>query len=338
MEAALYYPGLGYYVSGQKKIGIDGDYMTSPALTPLFGEIISRQLTEMWEWLGKKKFTIVEYGAGSGALCRDILESLRKNEKFYEALNYIVIDRNNALIDTSGFSSDKVDKRESGEQLSDICGCILSNELLDNFPVHLVEMGEELMEVYVGYENGFYELLKPASETLKNHFTEQKIILPKGFRTEANLQAAEWLREISCILKEGFVMTMDYGYTSEELYSPYKKNGSILCYHKHHINEDPFRYIGEQDITAHVNFSALKWWGNKNNLSCSGYTTQTKFLRSLGALDALRKMETEKEPDMNKIKKLLTVMFSLGDKIKLMVQQKGIGKAPLTGLQFQIPI
>jgi SAM-dependent MidA family methyltransferase len=339
MDAALYHPGLGYYVSGHKKICTEGDYLTSPALTHLFGEIISRQLTEMWEQMGQKKFTIVEYGAGDGTLCRNILANIKRNKRFFEMLEYISIDKKvGAGLDGDGMPLHKVRSLVSGKQLSGISGCVLSNELLDNFPVHLVEMGHELMEVHIGYENGFYELLLPAGAALNNYFAEQKIVLPEGHRTEVNLQAIEWLKEVSALLKEGFVMTMDYGYTSDAICSPRKKNGSILCYHKQQVNDDPFRDIGEQDITAHVNFSALKLWGDKNDLHCSGLTTQSLFLRSFGAVNDLRKMESEKSPDTGEIEKLMTVIFGLGEKIKLMIHQKGIEKAPLTGLQFQMPV
>ena len=339
METALYYPGLGYYVSLRKKIGADGDYLTSPAITPFFGKIISRQLTEMWELLGRKKFTIVEYGAGSGSLCYDILENLQNNKRFYEMLSYIIIDKNPELCDRLKIIlPDKAERAENGKHLSGISGCILSNELLDNFPIHVVEMQDSLMEVHIGYNNGFYEILKPSSPELINYLQEQKIVLPRGFRTEVNLQIIEWLQEIAVILKEGFVMTMDYGYTSDEISSRGNKNGSVVCYYKHQVNYDPFINIGEQDITAHVNFSALKLCGIKHNLYCSGYTTQSRFLRSLGAIQTLRKMESAEKPDMKNIQNLMTILFSLGEKIKLMVQQKGMDKVSLTGMQFQLPV
>ena len=336
MEMALYYPDLGYYVSEGDKIGNSGDYFTSPTLTPMFGEFICKQIIEMWQMLGEKRFAIIEYGAGNGFLCRDILESLQNNFSMYDNLDYFIIEKSCSMREKQKkILPKKVQWIENIHQLSNISGCILSNELIDNFAVHAVVMQDELMEVFIDYDNEFCELQKSADENLKNYFTELGIILPRGFRTEVNLQALQWIKEIAEVLQKGFVLTIDYGCTSDELYSSNKRCGSVLCYHKHTINDSPFKNIGEQDITAHVNFSALKLWGNKNNLQCCGYTSQAQFLRSLGIMNKLREMESEKNPDIIKLK---TLVFDMGQKIKLMVQQKGLKRNFLTGLQFQLPV
>jgi SAM-dependent MidA family methyltransferase len=286
MEMALYYPRLGYYVSSGKKIGTDGDYFTSPALSSVFGNILSKQIMEMWQLMGKKKFTIIEYGAGNGDLCCDILETIRHCYELYDRLDYFIIEKNGLSAEKQrSFFHPKVKWIDSIEDLSNISGCIISNELIDNFAVHAVVMQEELMEVFIGHDgNSFYELYKPASDELKNYFFRLGVTLPKGFRTEVNLQTVQWLKEIAGILKEGFVMTIDYGSISDELYATEKRCGSILCYHKHQINNEPLLRIGEQDITAHVNFSALKLWGIENDLEFCGYTNQSQFLRSCGLM------------------------------------------------------
>jgi SAM-dependent MidA family methyltransferase len=129
-------------------------------------------------------------------------------------------------------------------------------------------MQDELKEVFVDYKNGFTELLKPASRSLKDYMHELQVELPKGYCTEINLQAIDWLKEVAFVLKTGFVLTIDYGFTAAELFSAKRSSGTILCYHQQKINTYPYRNIGEQDITSHVNFSALYQWGLKTGLEC----------------------------------------------------------------------
>jgi SAM-dependent MidA family methyltransferase len=340
MDKALYQPGLGYYVSGTSKIGEDGDYYTAPAISPLFGEMLSKQVIEMWTLMGKKDFTIFEYGAGNATLCCHVLDSLRKYPEIYNKLSYFILEKNDLSKDEKrSFPHPMVKWTSTVTGLTGISGCILSNELIDNFAVHAVVMKDELMEVFIDHRDGrFYELLKPADTELKTYFSRLGVTLPRDFRAEVNLQALGWLKEISTVLERGFVITIDYGCISEELYAPQKSCGSILCYHKHQINNKPFDRIGEQDITAHVNFSALKLWGTENDLQCCGYTSQLQFLRSFGIMNILREMESEKNPDREQILKLKTLVLDMGQKIKLMVHQKGLAKQFLTGMQFQLPI
>src|ERR1700739_1167919 len=199
MEMSLYYPELGYYTSASihDKIGKNGDYYTSSSLTPIFGALIGRQLEQMDNILNKDKFTIVEYGAGPGLLCRDILNYLKTNEKLYEKLNYCIIEKSPAMCERAkSHLTEKVEWVNSIYDIPELIGCVLSNELADNFSVHRVVMQDELMEVFVDYKNGFIELLKPALKELTDYLTELKVELPKGFCTEINLQATEWIKEI----------------------------------------------------------------------------------------------------------------------------------------------
>src|SRR5688572_28894887 len=283
MEMALYYPEYGYYTSRGEKIGKYGDFYTSPYFTSIFGYMIAKQLEEMWFILGKEPFTIVEYGAGTGALCNDILSQLKNNKQFYDGLNYFIIEESEVMQQKEKMVlHEKVNWVDSIRDVPLINGCILSNEVIDNFPVHKVVMEKELMEVFVDYKDGFVELLQPAGEVLKNYLDELQVIIPNGFRTEINLQAIEWIKEIADALKKGFVLTIDYGYPSSALYSNQRGSGTLACYHKHSVNYCPYNNIGEQDITAHVNFSALHHWGLKNGLCFSGFTTQANFLLALG--------------------------------------------------------
>jgi len=340
MDMALYYPSLGYYNSPKNKIGNDGDYYTSPVLSSLFGEMIGRQLEEMWFLLGKKPFTIVEYGAGTGALCFDILYYLKNNTLLFKELKYCIIEKGEMMRQRQkNLLAEKVSWYNSINEIGLINGCILSNELLDNFPVHKVIMKEQLMEVFVDYENDFIEVLMPSDEKLKNYFIEQEITLPQNYCTEINLQAINWLKDIAQNLNSGFVITIDYGFPAEDLYSAKRNEGTILCYKGHQINNSPFENIGEQDITAHVNFTALNFWGQKFGLETCGFTSQSNFLRSLGLMNYLRKLEMENKDESNRdsILHINKLLIDMGNKFKVFIQKKGVKSKMLTGMQFANP-
>lgn len=340
MDMALYHPSLGYYNSPKNKIGKDGDYYTGPVLSSFFGEMIGKQIEEMWFLLDKKPFTIVEYGAGTGALCFDILYYLKNNPDLYKEINYCIIEKGEMMRERQkNLLSEKVSWYNSIKEIAKINGCILSNELLDNFPVHKVIMKEELMEVFVSYENDFIEILRPANEELKNYFTEQNIILPKDYCTEINLQAIGWIKEISENLNSGFVVTIDYGFSANDLYNDKRNSGTLLCYKSHEINNSPYCNLGLQDITAHVNFSALAHWGEKFGLDCCGFTSQSNFLHSLGLVNYLRKLEMENIDKNNAdfIFQINKLLVDMGNKFKVLIQKKGIESKMLTGMQFANP-
>lgn len=348
MEMALYYPDLGYYTSAPDKIGKQGDFYTSPCLTNVFGHTIARQLEEMWQLTGKSDFTIVEYGAGMGSLCIDILDQLKNNSAFYKNLKYCIIEKSETMRSkeqnaiNKATITEKVCWYNSIEEIPSFTGCVIANEVIDNFSVHKVVMTENgLTEVFVGYDNRFMEILKPAQDELKNYFTELKIELPVGFCTEVNLQAIEWIQNISASLDRGFVLTIDYGYPSSELYQSNRRLGTIVCYNKHAVNDLPYQYIGQQDITAHVNFSALDVWGTRNGLMNCGFTNQSQFLLSLGLTEHLRKIEENEKTSFEVRKNLLLVynlLISMGKKIKVLVQQKGLHQPLLSGLKFPQPL
>lgn len=340
MEMALYYPSLGYYNSDRNKIGTEGDFYTSPVLSSLFGEMIGKQMEEMWFLLGKKPFTIVEYGAGTGALAYDILHYLKNNSALYNELNYCIIEKGEKMRRLQNHAlKEKVSWYDSVKEIPAINGCVLSNELLDNFPVHKVVMKDELMEVFVDYKNDFEESLKPANEDLKNYFSELDVVLPKDYITEINLDAISWMKDISQNLQSGFVLTIDYGFSSADIYSDKRNAGTLLSYNRHEINDSPYQNIGGQDITAHVNFSALAHWGEKFGLKCCGYTSQSNFLRSLGLMNYLRKLEMENKDSQNKdfIFQINKLLVDMGNKFKVLVQQKGSKCQMITGMQFANP-
>lgn len=339
MEMALYYPELGYYNSNINKIGEDGDFYTSANLSESFGAMIARQIEEMWEILERKPFKIVEYGAGTGLLCRDILHYLKNNTKLYEHLQYCIIEKSESMRKVEKkHLFEKVSWHNSIQEIPFINGCILSNEVIDNFSVHQVVMEEELKEIYVGYDNGFVELYQPAKKELINYFKTLKVQLPKGFRTEINLEAISWIKEVSQFLRKGYIITIDYGSLSSDLYHGGRSTGTLLCYNKHQKNENPYENIGDQDITSHINFSALGRWGIKYGIDYCGIIDQTNFLRALGIKEyqnrALVNPLCRSQVKIHETYINYGLLMAMGLKFKVLIQQKGIKKNPLLGLKF----
>ena len=343
MEMCLYYPELGYYTSAHDTIGKRGDFYTSAYLTPAFGAMIARQLEEMWRILGGGSFTVVEYGAGTGYLCHDILLYLKQNSNLYHHLSYCIIEKSAVMreIEKTNLAgsnlNEKVSWHDSINDISGISGCILSNELIDNFSVHQVVMQNELMEIYVDDNNGFVEVMQPAGKALQEYIKELNIVLPKGFRSEINLEATKWISDIATCLHSGYLLTIDYGYLSDELYCDRRSQGTLVCYNKHSVNDCPYTAIGRQDITSHVNFSALDHWGMKGGLQSCGFTNQANFLLGLGLNEYLTKAIDEDARFLNYKKNALLkymLLVDMGNKYKVLIQQKGCSQHTLSGLKL----
>ncbi|MFY0256007.1 class I SAM-dependent methyltransferase [Chitinophaga sp. 30R24] len=339
MDMCLYYPNQGYYTSDREKIGKEGDFYTSSTLSSSFGAAIARQIEEMWHFLGEKEFTIVEYGAGTGMLCHDILDQLKKNPLLYSHLRYCIIEKSSFMRKKEKeHLTEKVSWYDSIDGIPQEIDCVFSNELIDNLPVHQVIMEDQLMEVFVDYREGFREILQPATSELINYFNELQVDLPKGYRTEVNLEAVSWIKSIAERLKKGFVITIDYGDVSKALYKPHRDCGTVVCYYKHQVMDDPFFHIGEQDITAHINFSALMHWGAQAGLNTCGITSQASFLLSLGFRELIREANLQQGKDilqmaMEESFVSRTLLFDMGNRYKVLIQSKGLPEISLQGLQ-----
>jgi SAM-dependent MidA family methyltransferase len=345
MAMALYDPDLGYYNTESGKIGRDGDFYTSSHLHPVFGGMLGRQIMEMWEIMGRPdNFSIVEMGAGAGYVCKDLLDSLRDTD-FYSALKYIIIERSPAMRDHQrrllGGFSDKVKWAASLDECGSITGCILSNELLDAFPVHLVRMEDVLKEIYLDLDAGENRLVERtgdlSSNELADYFSEFSIEIRKGYTTEVNLAIREWLHEINQALLRGFVLMIDYGYPAWDYYSEDRDRGTLMCYRKHQLSENPYEHIGEQDITAHVNFSAVKKWGEDLGIKTAGFCGQGVFMVSLGIEEDLKRIaEGTKDYvfEIARIKKLILPQ-GMGESHKVMIQHKGVEAPGLRGFSIR---
>lgn len=352
MDMALYSPSLGYYTKVASKIGRSGDFYTSSHLHPIFGAMIGRQMEEMWNFMGRPDiFHIVEMGAGMGYLARDVLEYLKKSEvrsrkseekeNCFPHLRYVMVERN-AAIKTKQEElltefGEKVRWVSGLNDLDPIIGCFLSNELFDAFPVRMVETDKELMEIYVSAKDDeLVEVKMPCGDEVREYFRELDIELPEGYRTEVNLRLKGWLKNISDALSEGFVLTIDYGYPAWDYYSEDRNRGTLLCYYQHLMNENPYQNIGEQDITAHVNFSSLKKWGEEFGLKTLGFCPQGTYLVSLGIDKVIAELYGD-SPDPFEIAKIkgLILPEGMGGSHKVMVQYKGEGEPKLRGFALR---
>ncbi len=352
MTTVLYHPAYGYYFSKKIKIGKRGDYYTSSSVHPIFGELICKQLEEMWRITGGKEFAIVEMGAGDGTLCHDILKCAKREcPAFYEFLRYLIVEENTSMkevqrkrLHENGLVNNQVLWSDYSDPLFNkgVTGCFLSNELVDAFPVHIVEKrGGELKEVYVDFhEDTFTEVVdSPTLPEIGRYFDRLGIALEEGQRAEVNLKAIEWMRWVARSLKKGFVITIDYGYPAEELYAPYRRDGTLLCYYKHKVVKDPFIDLGEQDMTAHVNFTALMMTGEEEGLKTAGMTDQMHFLFGLGIGERIEAIGLNRPAGSEALQERLTIKNlimpgRMGNIFKVLIQYKGLAEIPeLSGLK-----
>lgn len=352
MDMALYRPELGYYAAPDTIIGRKGDFYTSPHLHPVFGAVIGKVLIEMWQIMGKPAdFHVVEMGAGAGYLCKDILDYLHHRSEGEEDKSDLLDTLNFAIIEPyahvqkrqadvlAGFAKDITWVKSLKEYPAGITGCIFSNELLDAFPVHLMEMEDTLMEIYVGFNGkNFVEEKREVSRVdLLNYIGEFAIDLQHGYRTEINLRIKDWLDEINMKLANGFLLTIDYGYSTKEYYAEERSKGTLLCYHKHQCNEDPYRNLGKQDITAHVNFSSQKKWGEEIGLITLGYCSQGTFLTASGIDAVITELYADSADYMSEISKIkgLILPQGMGESHRVIVQYKGEGVPELRGFSMR---
>ncbi|MDR9404141.1 MAG: class I SAM-dependent methyltransferase [Halothece sp. Uz-M2-17] len=311
MDLVLYHPQEGYYTSGQVDIGKAGDFFTAASLGSDFGELLAENFVEMWDKLGQPNpFDLVEMGAGKGELAGDIIRYLSQHyPQCLQVLHYHIIEQSPALREQQkaklkSWENEVTLQWETWEEIPDssLVGCCFSNELVDAFPVHRVQIEAGILqEIYVTLteENNpspFTEITDNLSTPqLQAYFSTVGVTLPSsdypdGFQTEVNLAIQPWLATISRCLKQGYLLTIDYGYPAEKYYNPQRYEGTLQCYIQHQRHNDPYYLIGQQDITSHVDFTALETYGKQYDLECYHFTQQALFLMSSGLGDRLNKL------------------------------------------------
>lgn len=345
MRECLYHPQLGYYSKPESRRF--GDFYTSVDVHPIFGRLLARQLAEMWAELGRpREFSAVEAGAGTGRLASQILDfAARELPEFYGCVRYFAVERSSARRERHrtalGVHLENGRAVSAFELPRDIpAGCVFSNELLDAFPVHRVisERGA-LSEIYVSF-NGklFTEERGPlSSPEIAKYFQEQQITLQEGQFAEVNLDACEWITDVGRRLGRGFVLTIDYGHEAAELYNERHMLGTLLAYSEHHATEEFFERPGEQDLTAHVNFTALDLWGVRAGLTRTGSVSQMAFLVALGRGNEFADLYDEGASELERIRARLMLKSlihpeGMGETFQVFIQHKGIDRPNVTGL------
>jgi SAM-dependent MidA family methyltransferase len=348
METCLYHPEVGYYTKPEQQPR--RDYFTSVDAGPLFGKLLARQIHEMWMVLGRPaEFPLIEAGAGRGAVASQILDFVaREFSQFYTALRYVAVERSLARRDLMARTESLRRHLDRGkfEIASEIpakiaCGCIFSNEFFDAMPVHrVVREGAELRELYVtSGPNGLCEQDGPlSSDALREYFREQGIALDEGQQAEASLQACHWIEDAGKKLQRGFVLTIDYGHEASELYDQRHMRGTLLAYHRHRAGEDFFRAPGEQDLTAHVNFTALDHWGKQTGLVRTGLASQSSFLMALARQSNFAELQAEgmSESERTRARLLFKTLIypeGMGETFQVFIQHKNVESPRLTGLE-----
>jgi SAM-dependent MidA family methyltransferase len=348
MSLALYAPGWGYYARSANRIGPGGDFFTSPQLSPDFAEVLAMQIAEMWDGLGQPQpFMVIEMGAGRGQLAGDMLAYWQRHRSnLLAALDYGIIETAAAMkAEQQRVLASWPVRWVSWAELADngVQGCFFSNELIDALPVHQVTVQNgELREIYVKAQAGALaevvaELSTPA---LLDYFTAAEIDIlsyPEGYRTEVNLAAIDWLGQVSAKLQRGYLLSIDYGYSAQRYYNPMRSQGTLQCYYRHRYHNDPYIHVGEQDITAHVDFSALQRVGESLGLQSLGLTKQGLFLMAWGWGDRLSRLTQDLSDPMAVLERRQQLQQAIDPTglggFGVLLQGKAVGERTLMGWQ-----
>lgn len=298
MELCLYHPDFGYY----SRVAPFEDYYTN-ADVPYFAEMIAQIFYKLWQknFKGEYDFKIIELAAGSGKLAKKIMETIKTQmPDFYEKLNYIGIEK----------SSKRLKMREELRALfpekfqflpefnykeNSIVGIIFSNEFFDALPVHRIFKKEnQIFEIFIN-EN-LKEILLAPSKEVKDYLLWLGSEPKEGCAAEAHIESREWIKKLCKSLASGFILTIDYGFETEELYSDFRKEGTLLCHFKHQTNKNFYSRLGEQDMTCHINFSTLIKEAQHWNVKTVDFQTQSQFFIENGLEKFVKELPSIQEP------------------------------------------
>ena len=344
MELALYAPGFGYYAAGSHKIGAGGDFVTAPEITPVFARCLAMQVRQVLDRTGGD---VLELGPGTGILAADLFAELKAQGAAPSRYRLLEVspelrERQRTLV--AQRHPGDVDRFEWIERLPErIDGMVLANEVLDVLPCSLVHRtgGEILERGVVVTEAGFgwEDMALPEGELKRR----ARAVIPAGdyeYLTEVNLSAEALVRSVAAALGRGLALFIDYGFAQNEYYHPQRSMGTLRCHYRHRYHNDPFFLPGLQDITAHVDFTAMALAAQSADAEVMGYTTQAHFLISCG----LAVLVSEGDPNMtlSRLKATSAVHrlispSEMGELFKVL----GIGRGmepPLIGFQSARPL
>lgn len=340
MNLALYQPGMGYYMAGTAKFGTDGDFVTAPELTPLFGATLANQALSVLAVTGGG---ILELGAGSGALAAGLLEALP------QPVTYTILEPSAELQQRQ---HTQLKQRLSAAQFAAISwidrlpdsftGVVIANEVMDALPVERFKVIDgRLQQQYVtaGMDARFDA---PSNAVLAAVSAIERDLgreLADDYSSEVCLLLEPWVASLADVLKTGVVLLADYGYPRQEYYSPERLAGTLACYYRHRMHSDPFLWPGLQDITAHVDFTAVVEAGVANGLELLGYASQSAFLMDNGLLalmeEQLQVLDSEADRiALSKVVKTLTMPGEMGERFQVMALGKNVDE-PLQGFKTQ---
>ncbi len=294
MELALYAPGLGYYTAGARKLGREGDFTTAPEITPLYGQTLAHQAAEV---LDSGLDQILEIGAGSGALAAALLTELERIGRLPRAYYILEVSPDLRERERDLLAQKVPDLLERVVWLNRLPtlyqGLIVANEVLDAMPVHLARGGGAGPEEGgVALRDGAFALeWRPAAGELRT--AAEALRLPPGYHTEIQLQACAFVRSLADAMARGVMLLIDYGFPQHEYYHAERSAGTLMCHYRHRAHADPFFLPGLQDITSHVDFSAVARAGREAGLELLGYTGQAQFLINCGITDILLRTPPE---------------------------------------------
>jgi SAM-dependent MidA family methyltransferase len=346
MGLALSHPRYGYYMSNAPRAGFAGDFLTAPETHPVFGQALARQVAECWDLLGKPdRFVVREAGAGAGTLAIDVLTGLRdERPDVLAATRYEVSDASEARVSEALARMAEAGFGEQAARADNLpfSGVLLANELLDAFPVHrLIVRHGELLELYVVWREGWFADEAGALSDPRLAEGLGGLELAEGQRLEVSLAAQDWARGIGEQIEHGYAILIDYGYQARELYAATERfDGTLRTYSTHDVGDDPYRRVGMQDLTAHVDFSAIAAAAVEGGCVELGLTSQAWFFAGLGIEQFLMRLQSTASSGDEYLAARDAVMRLLAPRglgrFRVLMLAKDAAPASVRGLSFDL--
>jgi len=343
MTLALYAPGLGYYSTGLARFGAEGDFITAPEISPLFGRCLARQCAEVLERHGGDVF---ELGAGNGTLAAQVLRELAALEVLPE--HYYIFEPSAGLRERQrtylrehcAAHLERIQWLEQppGDPFN---GVVLANEVVDALPAKRFRCAREgITELKVrSHDRGFAWIREPADLALAGQVRRLRdglpLAWPDAYQSELHVGLGAWLYSVSHALRHGLVLLIDYGYPRHEYYHPERSDGTLVCHYRHRAHDDPFLFVGLQDITAFVDFTAVAEAADQAGLEVTGFTSQGAFLLATGIAPDLETLADGGPDDLARLSaaRRLIAPADMGERFKVMALSRGYGDEPPLGFR-----